>query len=166
MKHLFLITLLFVSVFSTGPIMAQEDSTSVDSTEQVTTTTSEVEPAQYDQNEDLEPIEDQIVPDSAGDAPTLEELTNMAIPIMSIAGIVITFLTGFFPNFTFFKDDRKRDLATKGLVAAIIVGIVAVQFGLADTWMVVVAFILQSFGYDKVLQPLGMKTKSSAPAKA
>lgn len=96
---------------------------------------------------------------------TVDNLLNWWTLATAALMSLVTFLTGLFPNFVFIKDDRKRDLALKSLAAALLVGATMVVLGGASGWEVAVGFLLSVFGYDKVLNPIGLKTKTSAESK-
>lgn len=116
------------------------------------------------------------IPETPAELPPLEQDNSNPVTVDQLlnkwtvitAGLIslLTFLTGLFPKFTFFQDDRKRDLAAKALGAAIVIGIALVMTDKASAWQVIVSFMLSVFGYNQVLKPAGLNTKTAAtPAK-
>lgn len=75
---------------------------------------------------------------------------------------LFTFLSGLFPQVVIFKDDKKRDLGIKALIATIVIGAVMIAVGPMSSVQVVIAFAMAVLSYDKVLRPLGVTTKTNA----
>lgn len=96
---------------------------------------------------------------------TVENLVNWWTLLAAGLMTLLTYVSGFFPKFVFIKDDRKRDLALKAIAAAILVGVTLVVLGPASGFQMVAAFIMAVVGYDKVLNPVGLKTKTAAEPK-
>ena len=94
--------------------------------------------------------------------PTVEELMNVWTLLTSALITLFTFLSGLFPNVVIFKDDKKRDLGVKALIATIVIGAVMVAVGPVSSLQVVIAFAMAVLSYDKVLRPLGVTTKTEA----
>jgi hypothetical protein len=83
-----------------------------------------------------------------------------------VAGIVnlLVLLSGAFPKFTLFADDRKRDLLAKTLGAVAVAGLTVFTLGPGQIWPVLAGFAVAVFAYKNVIKVVA-KTKTSAPPK-
>lgn len=119
-------------------------------------TTAAIDPADEDGRGLKEWIADKI---------NVETLLNWQIIGITAIMWLLNFLMGFVPGFVVFKDDATRDLTAKAVITAALVMVTAWAVGGPDGWEIVWAFILATFGYDKLLQPAGLKTKTTAAKK-
>lgn len=154
------ITFAYPPVYSqdTVPETVQEDTT-------VTTTPAPTPDVSQVFGQDTVPVPNDGNGGGLKERFTVDNLLNWYTILTAALMSLVTFLTGLFPKFTFIKDDRKRDLALKSLASAILVGATMIVVGGASGWDVAIGFVLAVFGYDKVLNPMGLKTKTAAEKK-
>lgn len=113
-------------------------------------------------------VGDEITDDPApepGKELTVEKLINLYTVISAAAINLIPYLFGLF-GWTFFKDDRKRDLAMKALVAFVLCIVALAVIGPASAWSVITGFVLAIVNYNNVLKPIGLDTPTKAEPKA
>lgn len=108
-------------------------------------------------------------PTTPSDIGTGDELVDKLLNQWTLvsAGIInlLVFLTGLFPKFVLFKDDRKRDLLAKTLAAVGVAVVAMVTMGPGNAWPVIIGFAVAVFNYNNILKPIVGSTKTVAAKK-
>ncbi|RMH17332.1 MAG: hypothetical protein D6698_08470 [Gammaproteobacteria bacterium] len=85
---------------------------------------------------------------------TITDLLNYQTALYSSIVVLLTYASAFIKPLA----NLIPKLPLRVIVIATVVGLVFYNIGIADGWQLVIGYLLATLGYDKGLEPLGLKT--------